>query len=302
MPPLSLIYGGGYDTSSKTVGILLAMQNGGADIIELGVPCSNPFADGDIIKISHKVAINNGTTGMRDCLRILEIARSKGLTVPIILMGCYSSMVEEYKSNVDKMCQDAAMSGANGFLMVGIDKGKQEVNFNLICYKHNLSNIQLVMPGSSDERIAKLAGMASTFLYVVSVNGKTGVRDALPPGLDDAIARVRAKTDLPLVVGFGISKQEMVSRVSNLSDGAVVGSFLTDCIDKNVGKESDEDVMYQTVLHLHSGCSQTTGARNQALEFSQIPLHVKDENIAKSMIARRCWRKMLIMIVRNILV
>ena len=132
------------------------------------------------------------------------------MTVPIILMGYYSSMVEEYKSNVDKMCQDAAMSGANGFLMVGIDKGKQEVNFNLICYKHNISNIQLVMPGSSDERIAKLAGMASTFLCVVSVNGKTGVRDALPPGLDDAIARVRAKTDLPLVVGFGISKQEMV--------------------------------------------------------------------------------------------
>ena len=72
MPPLSLICCG-YDTSSKTVGILLAMQNGGADIIELGVPCSNPFADGDTIKISHKVAINNGTTGMRDCLRILEI-------------------------------------------------------------------------------------------------------------------------------------------------------------------------------------------------------------------------------------
>eukprot|EP00985_Skeletonema_marinoi_P008863 scaffold4045_cov138-Skeletonema_marinoi.AAC.1 len=91
--------------------------------------------------------------------------------------------------------------------------------------------------------------MASSFLYVVSSKGKTGARDALPKGLDDAVARVRAKTDLPLVVGFGISNPEMMKRVSNLSDGAVVGSFLTDCIGiKNEGKVPDEDVIYQKVV------------------------------------------------------
>jgi len=266
---------GGHDSPKKTVDILLAMQIGGADIIELGVPCSEPFADGDTIKESHKIAINNGTTGMRDCLHILETARSKGLTVPIILMGYYSSLVEEYYFDVDNMCQDAAMSGANGFLMVGIEEGKQELDFNSICCKNNLSSIQLVRPGSSDRRIADLAGMASSFLYVVSSKGKTGARNALPKDLDDAVARVRAKTDLPLVVGFGISNPEKVKRVSNLSDGAVVGSFLTDCIMKNEGKVRDEDVIFQNIVHLNRGTIQDIGAKNQASKLSQVPLHVK---------------------------
>eukprot|EP00984_Skeletonema_dohrnii_P002110 scaffold703_cov133-Skeletonema_dohrnii-CCMP3373.AAC.4 len=269
---------GGYDQATKTVDILLAMQKGGADIIELGIPCLNPFADGDTIKESHKIAIDNGTTGMRDCLRILETARSKGLTVPIILMAYYSSLLEEYHFNVDKMCRDAAMSGANGFLMVGVEEGQQELDLNSSCYKYNLSSIQLVRPGSSDRRIAALADMASSFLYVVSSKGKTGARDALPKGLDDAVARVRAKTDLPLVVGFGISNPEMVKRVSNLSDGAVVGSFLTDCIGiKNEGKVPDEEVIYQKVMYLRRGTMQDVDARNQALKFSQVPMHVKEK-------------------------
>ena len=234
---------GGYDSPAKTVGLLLAMQKGGADIIELGIPSPNPFADGDTIKESHKIAIDNGTAGMRDCLCILETARSKGLTVPVILMGYYSNMLVEYNCDINKMCQDAAKSGANGFLVVGIGEGKQELEFNSVCYKHNLSSIQLVMPGSTDQRICDLVGMASTFLYVVSVSGKTGARDALPPGLNDAVARVRAQTELPLVVGFGISNPDMVNGVSNLSDGAVVGSFLTNSLKKNAGSESDEVVM-----------------------------------------------------------
>jgi len=206
-------------------------------------------------------------------------------------MGYYSSLVEEYNSDVDNMCQDAAMSGANGFLMVGIEEGKQELDFNSICCKNNMSSIQLVRPGSSDRRIADLAGMASSFLYVVSSKGKTGARNALPKDLDDAVARVRAKTDLPLVVGFGISNPEMVKRVSNLSDGAVVGSFLTDCIIKNEGKVRDEDVILQKIAHLHRGTIQDIGAKNQASKLSQVPLHVKiNSYINKSSMlrVRRC--------------
>ena len=95
-----------------------------------------------------------------------------------------------------------------------------------------------------------------------------------------------------LVVGFGISKPDMVNRVSNLSDGAVVGSYLTDCMNKNVGNESsDEIVMYEEVLNLHSGSIQGTGATNQATKFSQVPLHVEQENVTKSMHVRYRWRK-----------
>jgi len=272
---------GGYDSPAKTVAILLAMQKGGANIIELGIPCANPFADGDTIKESHKIAIEKGTTGMRDCLLILETARSQGLAVPVILMGYYSSLVEEYHFNVDKMCQDAAMSGANGFLVVGIEEGTQEFTFNSVCYKYNLSSIPLVQPGSSDGRIATLAGMASTFLYVVSSKGKTGTRDALPKDLDNEVARVRAKTDLPLVVGFGISNPEMVKRVSSLSDGAVVGSFLTDCIGiKNEGKLPDEDVIYQKVLYLKSGTIKVkVDAKNQAVKIPSASTSVNESPV-----------------------
>lgn len=163
---------GGYDSPTKTVAILLAMQKGGADIIELGIPCANPFADGDTIKESHKIAIDNGTTGMRDCLLILANARSQGLTIPIILMGYYSSLVKEYNFNVHKMCQDAAKSGANGFLLVGVEEGAQELAFNSVCYKYNLSSIPLVLPGSSDDRVSTLASMASTFLSLSAARVK----------------------------------------------------------------------------------------------------------------------------------
>lgn len=286
---------GGFDNPAKTVCILLAMQKGGADIIELGVPCHDPFADGATIKGSHNVAIANGTAGLRDCLSILKTARSKGLKVPVILMGYYSSLVDEYSHDVDKMCRDSATSGANGFLAVGIERGKQELEFSSICYKHNLSSIQLVMPDSTDQRIAELAAMASSFLYVVSVRGKTGARDALPPGLDDAVAKVRAKCDLPLVVGFGISNPEMVNGVSNLSDGAVVGSYLTDCLNiKN--EQSDEDVIYEKVAYLHTGSNQDAGARNQASKLSRVPLVVEDDKMAKSMIARYMFRKAVNMV------
>lgn len=277
---------GGYPTAESTVAILLAMQEGGADIIELGVPSSDPFADGETIRESHGIAIGNGTAGVKDCLRIVRDARASGLTVPVILMGYYSSFEEEYDRDLAQMCQDAATSSASGFLAVGIGRGKQEFYFNKICYKYNLSNIPLVLPGSTDQRINTLVSLASTFLYVVSVKGKTGARDALPPELDDAVARVRAKTELPLVVGFGISKPEMVHRVSNISDGAVVGSFLTDCLNKKGVDELDEEVMHRQVSYLNTGSKQSIGAtRNQAVILSQVPLHIKEKAVAKSALA-----------------
>lgn len=93
---------GGYPTADKTVEILLAMQWGGADIIELGVPCKNPFMDGNTLRNSHSVAIANGTVGVRECLQIVRAARSKGLRVPIILMGYYTSFEEEYDYDVKR--------------------------------------------------------------------------------------------------------------------------------------------------------------------------------------------------------
>ncbi len=272
---------GGYHNADMTISILLAMQRAGADMIELGVPCSNPWADGPTLKNSHLVAVQNGTRGVRDCLKILKDARSKGLVVPVILMGYHTSFEEEYEEysySLDQMCREAAASGADGFLSVGINEGKQERAFNMLCYKHKLSNIQLVMPTATEERINKLVSMASTFLYIVSVNGKTGARDSLPATLGERIAHVRSKTSLPLVVGFGISSPEMVAIICNSCDGAVIGSFLTDCLDRKGDHEEAEDVIFDQVSRLHSGTRQTSNV-NQATKLSQVPLHIDNRNM-----------------------
>lgn len=270
---------GGYETAGDTTGILLAMQKGGADIIELGVPCTSPFADGPTIQNSYRVAIENGTAGVHDCLHIVKAARSKGLTVPIILMGYYEMFQKEYDFDLERMCRDAAESGVDGFLAVGIGEGKQELDFNKHCHQYNLSNIQLVMFSSSDKRISDLANMASTFLYIVSVRGRTGARDSLPEGLEERVARVRSKTDLPLVIGFGISSPNMVCGVGSISDGAVVGSFLTDCLNKTDWEKTDE--MHHQISRLKTGTAQKETAKYQATRFSRVPVCIENEERAK---------------------
>lgn len=273
---------GGYPTADDTINILLAMQYGGADIIELGVPCDDPFKDGPTIRNCHRLAMDNGTKGIRDCLNIVKTARSKGLTVPIILMGYYSFFEKEYDLDLHQMCYESSQSGVDGFLPVGIQEGTQEIEFNEICYKYNLSNIQLVIPGSSEQRINDLTSMASTFLYVISVKGKTGARESLPDDLDSNVARVRSMTDLPVVVGFGISSPKMVHDVSNICDGAVVGSFLTDCLNQKGVNETYRDVMYDQVSCLHSGTKQTYGAKYQASRYSSVPLHIAMKQVSGS--------------------
>ena len=245
---------GGYETAECNIAILLAMQAAGADIIELGVPCTSPFADGPTIQNSHRVAIENGTKGISGCLRVVEAARSKGLTTPIILMGYYESFQREYDYDLECMCRAAADGGVDGFLAVGIDEGSHEINFSQFCHKYGLSNIPLITPGSSNRRVFDLAGMASTFLYVVSVKGKTGARDSLPPGLGEHVARVRSKTELPLVVGFGISSPGMVHEVASVADGAVVGSFLTDCLIKTEREMAAE--MYHQISQRKTGTAK----------------------------------------------
>lgn len=252
----------GYPTPTATPNILLAMQRGGADIIELGCPYSNPFADGPTLKASHAVAIKKGTTGARDCFNALRCARHMGLIVPVVIMGYYQGLMEEFCGSTHQLCQEAAESGVDAFLAVGIKEGEQEQDFNKTCSLHSLSMIQLVFPGTSNERIKELSRMASTFIYVVAFKGKTGTRDVLPPDLENKVARVRSFTELPIVVGFGICTSDMVSRVSQLSDGVVIGSFLTDrlnmeCLNLDGKCDQTSIVMYKHISILHTGVKQS---------------------------------------------
>jgi len=248
------------------------MQEGGASVIELGVPYTDPQADGATIQKTNKVAIQGGTSEISQCLQLVKESRAKGLTVPVVLMGYFNPFLQY---GVEKLCEDTKEAGADGFIVVDLppEEGK---DFNKACIKNSLSNVPLVAPTSSDNRIEALANMASTFLYCVSVTGVTGARDALPDDLEEFIGRVRSKTDLPLAVGFGISNPDMVQGVANIADGVVVGSAILKAID-GLGEDEPDRIEKQakavkdTTAYLASGCKQQEGVKNQATKLGQIP-------------------------------
>jgi tryptophan synthase len=263
-------------TLLDTPSILLAMQEGGSSIIELGIPYTDPQADGATIQHTNQVAIKGGTSELNQCLEMVRAARGMGLTVPVVLMGYYNPFLQY---GLDKLCSETKEAGADGFIVVDLPP-EMGVALNAACIKYSLSNVPLVAPTSSDKRIAALTNMASTFLYCVSVTGVTGARDALPDDLEEFVERVRSKTDLPLAVGFGISNPSMVQGVANIADGVVVGSAILKAMDQlgeNATTEQRADAIREIVAHLKTGTKQAKTAKNQATKLGQIPT-TWDEN------------------------
>ncbi|CAB9502498.1 Tryptophan synthase beta chain [Seminavis robusta] len=260
----------GYPNADATPSILLAMERGGATLIELGMPYSDPQADGPTNQRANEIALERGTTRLEHCLDMLRTARANGLTVPVVLMG-YVNPFLQYGS-MEKLCKDTRDAGGDGFLIVDLPPASQQgAELHKACRKHGLSNIPLVTPDTSEDRIDFLAkNVASTFLYCVSVNGVTGARDELPDDLESFMERVRAKTDLPLAVGFGISTPQMVHKVSNIADAVVVGSAIVKSIVDDATTTS-EDAVEEQVAYLASGTKQGPRPKNQARGLSQVP-------------------------------
>lgn len=246
------------------------MQEGGASVIELGVPYTDPQADGATITAANQVAIAGGTYEISTCLEMVKKAREMGLTVPVVLMGYVNPFIQYGE---EKLCADAKEAGADGFIVVDLPP-EEGAELNKACVKHGLSNVPLLAPTSSDKRISSLTDMASTFLYCVSVTGVTGARSSLPPDLNDFIKRVRAKTDLPLAVGFGISSPEMVNGVANMADGVVVGSSILNAL-KGMGDdatiEDKAEAVRSVIANLVTGVKQGEDPKNQATKLGQIP-------------------------------
>ncbi|GAX14540.1 tryptophan synthase [Fistulifera solaris] len=260
----------GYPQKQDTPAILLAMQEGGASIIELGIPYTDPQADGTTIQRTNQKAIKGGTKTIEDCLAMVKQARDEGLTVPVVLMGYYNPFLQY---GLEKLCVDSKEAGADGFIVVDLPP-QEGVELNNFCVQNGLSNVPLVAPTSSDKRIEALTSIASSFLYCVSVTGVTGARDALPDDLEDFIGRVREKTPLPLCVGFGISTPQMVQGVADISDGVVVGSAILNAMDslgEDASTEEKAEAIRKAVAHLKTGTKQSETAKNQATALGQIP-------------------------------
>ncbi|KAH7889584.1 tryptophan synthase beta subunit-like PLP-dependent enzyme [Phlebopus sp. FC_14] len=230
----------GYPRLNDTVPLLLSMQAGGADIIELGVPFSDPIADGPAIQETNTIAVKNDIDYATVLGQVRE-ARGKGLTVPVLLMGYYNPMLAYGE---EKAIHDAREAGANGFIMVDLPP-EEAINFREKCQKADMSYVPLIAPSTSMNRIKFLASIADSFIYVVSRMGTTGssVQGKINTELPEIIARVREHASVPIAVGFGVATRAHFDYVVDAgADGVVVGSRLVTII-----KEAPLDALPQAV-------------------------------------------------------
>ncbi|HKS92010.1 MAG TPA: tryptophan synthase subunit alpha [Tepidiformaceae bacterium] len=216
----------GYPRRADCVPILLAMEAGGADVIEIGVPFSDPLADGATVQAANEVALRSGIT-FHDCCSFVREARAQGLQAPVLFMGYYNPLLA---LGDDASVSAAAAAGADGFIVVDLPP-EEAGSFLAACRKYDMSFVPLVTPTTTDARIELVTKVADAFVYCVSVTGVTGQRGQLDPGLADFISRVRKHTSLPLAVGFGISSRGHVEAVNKIADAAVIGSAIIATID-----------------------------------------------------------------------
>jgi tryptophan synthase alpha chain len=211
----------GFPDLSTSLDLFQLLAEAGADLIEVGVPFSDPLADGPTIQAATQQALANGITSVQ-CLDAVRTLRRRRVETPMLLMG-YINPILAY--GIEQYVTDAAQAGADGFIIPDLppdEAGEMEA----ACRRQDLAIVYLVAPTSTPERLALAAAHSTGFLYLVSVAGITGARSELPPHLAGFVANVREHTDLPLAVGFGIATPQQASSVAALADGVVVGSAL----------------------------------------------------------------------------
>ena len=215
----------GHPDVARSIALLQGLESAGADVIEVGVPFSDPMADGAVIQASSQKALEQGVRFDQ----VLEIVSRASLGIPVVLFSYLNPLL---RGGLDAL-QRAADAGAHGVLVIDLPLGsdpEREAWFG----NGPLAFIRLVAPTTPRERMSAIARTGSGFVYLVSRLGVTGERSELPPDLPETIARVRAATELPVCVGFGISRPEQARAVAKLADGVVVGSAIVRAADESV--------------------------------------------------------------------
>jgi tryptophan synthase alpha chain len=225
----------GYPEIDATPGLVRALIDGGADLIELGIPFSDPLADGPTIQAAGFKALQNGVT-VATCLDTVRKLRASDVTVPLVFMGYYNPVLAY---GIEDFARDAAEAGADG--MIPVDLPPEEAGpLHEAFTPHNLRVIHLLAPTSTDERIRQVAERAEGFVYCVSLAGVTGTREDISAGLAPFLERVRKQIDLPLTVGFGISQPKHFRAVARLADAAAIGTAIIDEITNSGPSEREE--------------------------------------------------------------
>ena len=208
--------------------ILKKLPASGADVIELGMPFSDPMADGPAIQASSQRALKAGID-LKKIFSIVEIFRSEDTETPIVLMGYFNPI---YIYGIEAFISDAESAGVDGLIIV--DLPPEEPELLHIMENSSLQFIYLITPTTNDERLPKIIKHASGFIYYVSVTGITGTKTASSEHVELALSLIRRYTDLPIAVGFGIKTPEQATKMAKYADAAVVGSALVSRIEDNL--------------------------------------------------------------------
>jgi tryptophan synthase alpha chain len=210
----------GYPNVEATLKVVPLLAYSGCDIIELGIPFSDPLADGTTIQQASFCALQNGITP-RACLDVAQQLSGK-VNVPLVFMTYFNPVLSYGLEEFGKACVGSGVSG----LIIPDLPPEEGPELEAITRRQNLDLIYLLAPNSTEERIRLVAESSRGFIYLVSVSGVTGARDSLPPDLEGFVARVRGIATKPLCVGFGISSPEQARQVARIADGVIVGSRL----------------------------------------------------------------------------
>ncbi len=215
----------GYPNMETTLKVVPALEASGADIVELGIPFSDPLADGTTIQEASHLSLEAGTTPVR-CLEAARKLRQAGVKLPLVFMTYYNPV---FHYGLDRFCAACAEAGVDGLIVPDLppDEGAA---LEAAAKPRGVDLVYLLAPTSPPDRIRLVAERSRGFIYLVSLTGVTGARASLPADLEAFVKRVRSSTSLPLCVGFGIASAEAARRVAAVADGVIVGSRLLQII------------------------------------------------------------------------
>ena len=223
----------GYPSLEYSKDIFKKILDAEVDFIEIGLPFSDPMADGPLIQHSSQIAIEQNTS-VEECFNIVKEIRKINNDIPIILMGYYNPI--HYYGNL-KFIKKAVLSGIDGLIIVDLPMEEDEEFYNL-SYKNNLPLIRLVTPTTDEERLKKILKNAYGFVYYVSVTGITGTKSASVNDVKNKIKVIKKITNLPVIAGFGIKNSVDAKKMSSISDGIVIGSSLVNKIEEVYKKKN----------------------------------------------------------------
>lgn len=222
--------------------IISLLAESGADVVEVGIPFSDPFGEGPTIQASSQRALDNGANvrGILDAISKCEV------DIPVVTMGYYNPIL---RMGLEDFARASKRAGVTGTIVSDLVPDEAD-SWNTACLDTELETVYLVAPTSTDERISQVAGMTTGFVYIVSRTGVTGAESTVPPDVQSLVSKVKALTTKPACVGFGISTPDHVRMVCHVADGAVVGSSLVKLLHEQWGIPGGDRVVGDYVKSL----------------------------------------------------